>query len=118
MYALNGAHVLLWHDLPTSSQFTKYIGNFHIKELLRHELQEQVQSVKTSMHYALSITLRCMCVCVITFLVITRVQFFQTELKPVMRVSADANLKRFKHKVHKARILLFLFILLFLCFYF
>ena len=26
------------------------------------------------------------------------VQFFQTELKPVRRVSADANLKRFQHK--------------------
>ena len=34
-----------------------------------------------------------------TFLVITGVQFFRTELKSVRKVSADANLKRFQHKV-------------------
>ena len=28
-----------------------------------------------------------------------RVQFFRTELKSVRKVSADANLKRFQHKV-------------------
>ena len=32
------------------------------------------------------------------FLEIKGIQFFQKELKPVMRVSAVANLKRFKHK--------------------
>ena len=36
-----------------------------------------------------------------TFLVITGVQFFQTELKPVRMVSAEANLKIFQHKVVK-----------------
>ena len=35
----------------------------------------------------------------ITFLEIKGVQFFWIELKPVMRVSAIANLKFFKHKV-------------------
>ena len=34
-----------------------------------------------------------------TFLVITGVQFFRTELKPVRKVSEDANLKRFHNKV-------------------
>ena len=34
-----------------------------------------------------------------TFLVIAAVQFFSIELKPVSRDSADANLKRFQHKV-------------------
>ena len=34
-----------------------------------------------------------------TFLVITGVQFFQTELKSVRKVSADANLKKFQPKV-------------------
>ena len=34
---------------------------------------------------------------------ITGVQFFQTELKPVRRVIADANLERFQHKVILAR---------------
>ena len=34
-----------------------------------------------------------------TFLVITGVEFFQTQLKPVRRFSADTNLKRFQHKV-------------------
>ena len=33
------------------------------------------------------------------FLGITGFLFFQIELKPVRRVSADANLKRFQHKV-------------------
>ena len=37
------------------------------------------------------------------FLGITGVIFFQTELKPVRRVSADAHLKRFQHKVIQAR---------------
>ena len=37
-----------------------------------------------------------------TFLVITGLQFFRTELKSVGKVSADANLKRFQHKVLKA----------------
>ena len=53
-----------------------------------------------------------MCMCVYSFslrgrdqpfLGITGVLFFQTELKPVRKVSADANLKRFQHKVLKAR---------------
>ena len=47
------------------------------------------------------------CVCVYPFpvregsavLVITRVQFFQTDMKSVRKVTADANLKRFQHKV-------------------
>ena len=39
-----------------------------------------------------------------TFLVITGVQFFWTELKPVKKVSADANLKRYKHKVLESRV--------------
>ena len=30
---------------------------------------------------------------------ITRVQLFQIELKPVRKVSGDANLKRFQHKI-------------------
>ena len=34
-----------------------------------------------------------------TFLVITGVKFFRTKLKSVRKVSADANLKRFQHKV-------------------
>ena len=34
---------------------------------------------------------------------ITGVPFFQTELKPVRRVHADANLERFQHKVILAR---------------
>ena len=38
-----------------------------------------------------------------TFLVITGVYFFQTELKLVRKVSADANLKRYQHKVLYAR---------------
>ena len=38
-----------------------------------------------------------------TFLVITGVKFLQTELKPVRKVSADANLKRFHHKLLSAR---------------
>ena len=35
------------------------------------------------------------------FLVIIGAQFFQTELKPVRRVSAVANLKKFKHNFFK-----------------
>ena len=38
-----------------------------------------------------------------TFMVITWVQLFQPDLKPVRRVSADANLKIFQPKVYKAR---------------
>ena len=34
---------------------------------------------------------------------ITGVQLFQTELKPVSRVSEDTNLKRLQHKVLEAR---------------
>ena len=34
------------------------------------------------------------------FWVITGVKFYQTELKPVKRANADANLKTFQHKVH------------------
>ena len=54
----------------------------------------------------------CVCVCVYPFsregginpiLGITEVQFFQTELRPVMRVSADPNLNRFHQKELKAR---------------
>ena len=36
-------------------------------------------------------------------MVITGVQFCQTELKPVRRVSADGNLNRFQNKVLLAR---------------
>ena len=36
-------------------------------------------------------------------MVITGVKFFQIELKPVRRARADASLKRFQHKVLKAR---------------
>ena len=38
-----------------------------------------------------------------TFLLTTGVKFFPTELKPVRRFSADVDLKRFQHKVFKAR---------------
>ena len=41
--------------------------------------------------------------CVYHALMITGVQFFQTELKTVRKVSADANLKRFQHKILWAR---------------
>ena len=37
-----------------------------------------------------------------TFLVIIGVQLFQTELKLVRKVSADANLKRYQHTVEGA----------------
>ena len=36
-----------------------------------------------------------------TFLVIAGVQFFLIELKPIRKFSANANLKRFQHKVFK-----------------
>ena len=51
------------------------------------------------------VTLWCVCSSLLkwgkgsTFLVITEVQFFWIELKSVKRVSADANPKRFQHKV-------------------
>ena len=59
--------------------------------------------------FFLSITLPRVCLSLLPlgrgppFSGITGVQFFQTELKLVRRVSADANLKRFQNKILQAR---------------
>ena len=62
--------------------------------------------IQTSQHYQHIAGMVCLCVFIpspvregSTFLVITGVQFFRTELKSVRKVSTDANLNRFQHKV-------------------